>query len=90
MSGRIKSEAEKIWIYPPNQSVSYIIELEPTNHVRVWVEMDGKKYSTSYIPFEVIPYLSILMHRRRITEKEILARISSFRKITSIAKSSTI
>jgi len=65
MSGKIKSDYNRIYIYPPNSEVSYMAELQQTDHIRVWVIMNGQRFPTEHIPFEVIPYLEVLMHRRR-------------------------
>lgn len=65
MSGKIKSEYNKIFVYPPDSPIHYVVELQETDHIRIWVMIDGGQYPTDFIPLEVVPYMDVLLQRRR-------------------------
>lgn len=69
MAGRIKSRENCIEIYPPHLSVHYRVELEESNHITVWIVTESGRFRTTSIPFDVIPYMDILIQRRTAVQE---------------------
>ncbi|MFC1849924.1 hypothetical protein ACFL27_06915 [candidate division CSSED10-310 bacterium] len=72
MSGKIISEENRIHIFPPDLAAHYVVELLVTDHIRIWVVIDGQKFATDHIPLEVVPYMEILIKRRKVARRNLL------------------